>query len=122
MADGSAGLVCLFDRVEAHDNPVSLIAEAKRLVGDGTAGAVLAVSKTPPLQHDQPLHPYRPPMPLQMANLVKAVTGWRTMMEVQQQSPGVPMVALSTDRPLAQPGTESGSEQVPMTLEPAAAS
>lgn len=127
LEDGVASLVCLFDRVEAHDNPVSLMQEAKRVAGEG--GAVLAVSKTPPVQHDQPMMPYRPPMPLQMANMVKAVTGWRTLMEVQRQAPGVPMVAFATDRPIprqaapqAQPqAAPQASPAVTMSLEPATA-
>jgi len=119
MADGSAALVCLFDRMEAHDNPVSLVKEAKRISGDD--GAVLAISKCAPLQHEQPMHPYRPPMPLQMANLIKSATGWRTMLEVQQQTPGVPMVVLATDRAVqpTESRPQSGTGVVPMTLEPA---
>lgn len=119
LDDGSASMVCLFDRMEAHDNPASLVAEAKRLTGED--GAVLAVSKTPPLQHDQPLHPYRPPMPQQMAGLIKAVTGWRTMMEVQKQTPGVPMVTISSDKLLetAPPADTTPPANAP--LQPAAA-
>jgi glycosyltransferase involved in cell wall biosynthesis len=118
MDDGSAGLVCLFDRMEAHDNPVSLVQEARRLVGE--TGVVLAASKCAPLQHEQPLHPYRPPTPLQMANLIKAVTGWRTLMEVQQHTPGTPMVVMSTDLALPQAPQAPAAPTIDLTLEPAA--
>ncbi len=101
MDDGSAGLVCVFDRVEAHDNPVSLLTEARRLTGED--GAVLAISKCPVLDHERPLHPYRPPHPMQMASLIKAATGWRTMLEVQKQTPGIPMVVLATNRAVPTP-------------------
>lgn len=117
MDDGSAGLVCLFDRVEAHDNPVSLIGEAKRLAGSG--GAVLAISKCPPLQHDQPMNPYRPPMPMQMANLIKAATDWRTLLEVQKQVAGVPMVVLATDRPMPEANNQPSEPAVTLTMQPA---
>lgn len=117
IADNEAGLVCLFDRMEAHDNPVSLIHEARRISGED--GAVLAISKCPPVEHEQPLHPYRPPMPMQMANLIKAATGWRTLLEVQKDVPGVPMVVLATDRPLPEQQAPASNEQAPMTLQPA---
>jgi len=117
LSDGEASLVCLFDRMEAHDNPVSLIHQAKRIGGED--GAVLAISKCPPLEHSQPMHPYRPPMPLQMANLIKAATDWRTMLEVQQQTPGVPMVVLATDRPMPQSDEPSRDDAAPMSLQPA---
>ena len=119
IEDDVASVVCLFDRMEAHDNPVSLIQEAKRVSGD--QGAVLGISKTPPLTHEQPMHPYRPPMPLQMANLIKAATGWRTLMEVQQKAPGVPTVVFASDRQMPKPPAASSTPQVTMTLEPATA-
>lgn len=103
--------------MEAHDNPVSLIHEARRISGED--GAVLAISKCPPVEHEQPLHPYRPPMPMQMANLIKAATGWRTLLEVQKDVPGVPMVVLATDRPLPEQQAPASNEQAPMTLQPA---
>jgi len=120
LSDDSAGLVCLFDRMEAHDNPVSLVKEAKRLAG--TQGAILAISKLPPLQHDQPLNPYRPPMPMQMAGLIKAATDWKTMLEVKRDRPGVPMIVLATERPLPEPKPVVQTTQftaAPMTLQPA---
>ncbi|MFK7789048.1 MAG: glycosyltransferase [Phycisphaeraceae bacterium] len=115
LGDGEAGLVGIFDRMEAHDNPVSLLHEAKRVVGED--GAVLAISKCPPVTHEQPMHPYRPPMPMQMANMIKAATNWKTMMEVQQKTPGVPMVVLATDRP--GPEVPPKQDQAPMSLQPA---
>ena len=120
LDDGCASLVCLLDRMEAHDNPASLVQEAVRLTGEDD-GTVLAVSKTPAVEHDRPLHPYRPPTPLQMANLIKAVTGWRTLMEVQQQTPGVPMVVLSTERANPDKHPKPDPAAVALTMEPATA-
>ncbi len=117
LADGQAGLVCVFDRMEAHDNPVSLLHEARRVSGDN--GAVLAISKCPPVTHEQPMHPYRPPMPLQMGNLIKAATGWRTMVEVQAKTPGMPMVVLATDRAVPTAQAQADKDHAPMTLQPA---
>lgn len=119
LADGEAGLACIFDRVEAHDNPVSLFHEAKRVTGED--GALLAISKCPAIAHDQPMHPYRPPMPAQMAGQIKAVTRWKTMLEVQQKTPGAPMVVLSTDRPApvgVQAAAATQQDRAPMTLTP----
>lgn len=131
MDDGSASLVCLFDRMEAHDNPVALIQEAKRLAGSD--GAVLAISKAQPIRHDMPLHPYRPPSPLQMGSLLKSATKWRTLLEVKQDSPGMPMMAFASDRAMPQgpdqaaqstesvasAGRSSAPPAVTMTLQPA---
>lgn len=119
LEDGEVGLVGVFDRMEAHDNPVSLLQEAKRISGED--GAVLAISKCPPLEHEQPMQPYRPPIPMQMAGLVKAATGWRTVMEVQRQTPGVPMVVLATDRPMPQAKPKVQEGPAPMALQPAKA-
>ncbi|MGB0766072.1 MAG: glycosyltransferase [Phycisphaeraceae bacterium] len=117
MDDHSAGLVCLFDRMEAHDNPVSLIQEAKRIADP--SGGILAISKAPTLQHDQPMHPYRPPLPMQMGSLIKAATGWRTMLDVQKQTPVVPMAVFATGREETAAPAESASPKVTMTLQPA---
>lgn len=117
MSDGEAGMVCLFDRMEAHDNPVSLVREAKRVAGED--GAILAISKCPPITHDQPMHPYRPPMPMQMANLIKAATDWTTMIEVQQKTPGVPMVVLATERRAHGAKVAAPPSQAPLTMQPA---
>ena len=117
LDDAQASLVCLFDRMEAHDNPVSLEREAKRISGQD--GAVLAVSKCPVLDHEQPMHPYRPPLPTQMAHLIKATTGWRTMLEVQAKTPGKPMVVLATDRPTPQREAGPAKDLAPMTMQPA---
>lgn len=117
LNDGEAGMACLFDRMEAHDNPVSLIHESRRVTGDD--GAILAISKCPPMTHEQPMHPYRPPMPLQMAHLIKAATRWEALLEVQQQTPGVPMVVLATNRQLPQQAPATANDQAPVTLQPA---
>lgn len=116
MEDGAASVVCLFDRMEADDNPASLIQEAKRISGED--GAVLAISKYPPLEHEQPLHPYRPPMPMQMANLIRAATEWPTILEIKKDVPGIPMVVLATDRTLPQQTPAAANEQAPMSLQP----
>jgi DNA-binding NtrC family response regulator len=55
-----------------------------------------------------------------MANLIKAVTGWRTLMEVQQHTPGTPMVVMSTDRALPQAPQAPAAPTIDLTLEPAA--
>lgn len=94
LADGSAPLACLFDRLEAHDNPPALIREAQRIAGP--TGSVLAISKCVPLAHDQPLAPYHPYLPKQMANQVMAVTGWPTTVELLADQPGQPMVVFAT--------------------------
>jgi glycosyltransferase involved in cell wall biosynthesis/SAM-dependent methyltransferase len=117
MDDGSAALVCLFDRMEAHDNPASLVAEARRVAGEG--GAILAISKCPPIGHDRPMHPYRPPSPVQMGGLIKAASGWDTRMDVQQKAPGSPIVVFATDRPIAQKPPEPKQDLAPLTLTPA---
>ena len=114
-----ASMVCLLDRMEAHDNPVSLLQESKRISGED--GAVLAISKAPTSHHDQPMHPYRPPLPMQLAGLMKAATGWRTILEVQQNTPGVPMLALATDRPMPQQQPKPKADLAPLTLQPAKA-
>jgi len=105
LEDGSAAVACLFDRMEAHDNPVSLIAEAQRIVGQ--RGSVLAISKCAPLNHDQPLSPYHPYLPKQLASQVKAVTDWPTTVELLPDRPGQPIVVCATGReagvPAAQP-------------------
>lgn len=119
MDDGSASMVCLFDRLEAHDNPVSLIHEAKRLTGED--GAILAISKCPAIEHEQRLSPYRPPLPMQMGNLIKSATGWQAMLEVQQQTPGKPMVVLATRQAVPAPGGVRREPAVGITLEPATA-
>ncbi|MBX2852929.1 MAG: glycosyltransferase [Phycisphaeraceae bacterium] len=116
LGDSEAGLVGVFDRMEAHDNPVSLLQEARRVSGED--GAVLAISKTPALEHEQPMHPYRPPTPLQMAGLIMAATGWRTVIEVQKQTPGTPMVVLATDRTMTQQ-PKPAEDLAPMTMQPA---
>jgi SAM-dependent methyltransferase len=94
LADGSAPLVCLFDRLEAHDNPPALLREAKRIAGP--RGAVLVISKCVPLAHDQPMSPYHPYLPKQMASQVKAVTHWPTTVELLPDQPGQPMVVFAT--------------------------
>ncbi|MEM9345286.1 MAG: glycosyltransferase [Planctomycetota bacterium] len=119
MNDMEASLVCLFDRMEAHDNPVSLLNEARRLTGQD--GAVLSISKCPPLAHEQPMHPYRPLMPTQLANLMMSTTGWQTMIEVQQKTPGRPIVALATGRPLPKQQPTPAKDLAPITLQPAKA-
>ncbi|XAL98769.1 methyltransferase domain-containing protein [Phycisphaeraceae bacterium D3-23] len=94
LDDGSASLACVFDRVEAHDNPVSLLHEAQRIAGP--AGSVLAISKCPPLTHDRPMSPYHPLLPKQLAGLVKAATDWPTSIEVVAEHPDRPMVVYAT--------------------------
>lgn len=97
LEDGAASLVCVFDRMEAHDNPVSLLKEARRVAGD--SGAVLVMSKCPAIDYEQPLNPYRPLMPLQVAGVVKAVTDWQTLMDVRRHGKQHTLVVLASDRP-----------------------
>lgn len=94
LKDGSASLVCLFDRMEAEDNPVSLLTEAKRLTGEG---GVLVVSRWPGVQHERPMNPYHPFLPQQLANYVKAGTDWLTLMETTTAPPGPSVVIFSTN-------------------------
>jgi len=119
LEDGCADLVCLFDQMEAHDNPVSLIHEARRLAGG--AGSLLAVSKCPDMKHDEPLNPYQRYLPKQLASQIKAATDWQTMIEVLPKSPGRPIVVFATGREdlLNEPAESESASQAPACAAPA---
>lgn len=89
----SASMVCLFDRMEAHPNPVALVKEADRL--SGPSGVVLAISRGPELKHDEPMSPYHRYTPSELSMQVKAATDRPTLMEWLKDRPGRPIVVVA---------------------------
>lgn len=90
---GCAAMVCLFDRMEAHPNPVALLKEATRLAG--SRGVVLVISKCPDLTHDAALSPYHRYTPQELSMQVKAGTDRPTVVEWLKDRPGRPIVVLA---------------------------
>ncbi|MEM1354829.1 MAG: glycosyltransferase [Planctomycetota bacterium] len=98
---GCAAMVCIFDRMEAHPNPVALLKEATRLTGP--TGVILVISKCPDLIHDAPLSPYRRYTPQELSMQVKAATDRPTVMEWLKDRPGRPIVVLARPEEAQEP-------------------
>jgi GT2 family glycosyltransferase/SAM-dependent methyltransferase len=98
LEDGSADMALLYDRIECHENPVSLLRDAHRVLAKD--GVLVIVTKRPEhaATQSEAQRCYRP---TELMVQVNAVGGWRPVSDPQQGNPAHPLILLAkrTDLP-----------------------